>query len=424
MIVWQRSNVKGTYMTNVWIFNHYAVPPKYYPLARDTNFARHLIERGYKVTIFAASTVHNSNINLSDDSTPYRVLSDNGINYVLIKCPNYSGNGLSRIINVLAFINALPKVCSQLPRPDIIIASSITPLTCKVGISIAKKYHCPCIAQITDLWPEALIPMIPGGKSNPIIHVIRNMEKRIYIEADAIIFSMEGGYDYITDQHWENMIPRSKVYYINNGIELVDFNENKMKYIVEDKDLDDNSTFKVVYAGSIRKFNDIGMILDTAKFIKNRKIKIYIWGDGDERENLEKRVKDENIGNVYFKGHVDKKYIPSIVSRADLNIINVQVNNVLKYGVSPNKLFDYFAAGKPILCNFHTKFNPTIQYQAGFESSHQSPKETATIIEDIYSLPREEYNQLCDNAKRAAEHFDFNSLTNQLIGIIENCLFK
>ena len=57
---------------NIWLINHYAVPPKYYPLARPTNFAKHLMRMGHQVTIFAASTLHNSDLNLIRDHKPYR----------------------------------------------------------------------------------------------------------------------------------------------------------------------------------------------------------------------------------------------------------------------------------------------------------------------------------------------------------------
>ena len=54
----------------IWLINHYAVPPQYYPLARQNYFAKYLMQAGHEVTIFAASTVHNSELNLIEDDTP------------------------------------------------------------------------------------------------------------------------------------------------------------------------------------------------------------------------------------------------------------------------------------------------------------------------------------------------------------------
>ena len=63
----------------IWIIDHYSVPVKYYPLARNTNFAKNLMKMGHEVTIFAASTVHNSTINLIEDNSEYKEIVDDGV---------------------------------------------------------------------------------------------------------------------------------------------------------------------------------------------------------------------------------------------------------------------------------------------------------------------------------------------------------
>ena len=53
---------------NIWFFNHYAVPTSLYPLARPYHFANHLQQKGHKVTIFAASSVHPDHRWQTDES--------------------------------------------------------------------------------------------------------------------------------------------------------------------------------------------------------------------------------------------------------------------------------------------------------------------------------------------------------------------
>lgn len=57
---------------NIWLFNHYAVPPSLYPLARPYHFAKFLQKKGHKVTIFAASSVHLSDENLITDGSAWK----------------------------------------------------------------------------------------------------------------------------------------------------------------------------------------------------------------------------------------------------------------------------------------------------------------------------------------------------------------
>ena len=402
----------------IWLINHYAVPPQYYPLARQNYFAKNLMRLGHEVTIFAASTVHNSDLNLIEDDTPYREDVVDGVHYVLIRCKSYHGNGVSRILNMLEFARKLPGVCNKYPRPDAIVATSMPSMSCAAGIKLARKYGCRGIAEIADLWPESIIAFGIAGPHNPAVLYLRRLEKWIYTKSDAVVFTMEGAYDYIKEQHWESAVPRSKVHYINNGVDLELFDYNREHFKAEDKDLEDPETFKVVYTGSIRRVNGLGLLLDTAKEVKNPRVRFLIWGDGDERAALEQRVRDEYIDNVIFKGRVEKKFVPSIVSRADVNIAHCISTPVDRYGISFNKMFEYFAAGKIVLSDFPTEYNPALQCHAGITVEEASAPNIAEAIEHLAALPEEERRRFEENSRAAAHKYDFKNLTNELLKLI------
>ncbi|MBP3494406.1 MAG: glycosyltransferase family 4 protein [Oscillospiraceae bacterium] len=403
---------------NIWLINHYAVPPMYYPLARQTIFAKHLMAMGHQVTIIAASTVHNSDMNLITDSSRWREETVDGVHYVYIKCMDYNGNGLKRIYNICEFAWKLPSVCRKLKKPDAIVATSMPPTSCAMGVRLARKYGCRGIAEIADLWPESLIVYGVAGPRHPAVIVLRWLEKWIYKKADAVVFTMEGAYDYILQQGWDKEIPRSKVRFINNGVDLEQFRYNREHFTVDDPDLNDPDTFKVVYAGSIRKANDIGMLLDVAKEVTDPKVRFLIWGAGDEVEMLRQRLVDENITNVVFKGRVEKKYIPYITGKADLNYLDPFTDAIARYGISSNKLFEYFAAGKPILMGFEGNYNPAAPYGCAVIC----PPDAASLLQglqQVLALSEQDYAQMCQGAQQAAEHYSFAHLTQMLADTIE-----
>ncbi len=407
-------------MMNIWLIDHYSVPVKYYPLARQTNFAKNLILQGHNVIIFAASTVHNSDINLIEDGKKYIEVMDGKVKYILIHCHQYSGNGIRRIANMYEFAFKLEKICSNFKKPDAIISTSMTLFACKKGLQLGKKYGCKNIAQITDLWPETIVAYQVASKWNPIVLYMRQIEKWIYKNADKIIFSMEGAFDYIQERGWEKVIPRNKVYFINNGVNLDEFNFNRDHYRIIDADLSNESLFKVIYTGSIRKVNNVNKLLDVALKIKNPNIRILIWGDGDQKEDLLKRIKNEKIENVIFKGKTDKRNIPFIVSMADLNIVHNSSSPLYRFGISFNKIFDYFAAGKPMLTDFECKYNPMVSEDAGIEVSSGDAEKIAEKIEEVARLETNKYMDYCNNAKKAAKKYDFKNLTVLLLKIIQS----
>lgn len=408
---------------NIWLINHYAVPPQYYPLARQTYFAKNLMAMGHEVTIFAASSVHNSNPskNLITDGTPWREETVDGVHYVYIKCCDYQGSGLKRVYNICEFAWKLPGVCKHFPKPDAIVATSMPPTSCAVGIHLSRKYGCKGVAEIADLWPESIVAYDIAGPKNPAVVVLRWLEKWIYKKANAVVFTMEGAYDYILEQGWENQIPREKVHYINNGVDLETFCYNREHFPVEDADLSNPELFKVVYTGSVRKVNNLGILLDAAKEVQDSRVKFLIWGDGDEKAALEQRVQEEHITNVSFKGRVEKKYVPSIVSQADLNVAHNGASPLFRFGISFNKLFDYLAAEKPVLCDFPCPYNPAVRLGAAVEVTEPDPQSIARQVEELAKLPGEAYDQLCQRASQGAREYDFKNLTNKLISVIERC---
>lgn len=404
---------------NIWIIDHYSVPIEYYPLARQRNFAKYLMRQGHTVTIFAASSVHNSSINLVDGEKTHTEVLDDNLRYVLIKCHSYKGNGCGRIYNMLEFAYKLKNVCDQYQKPDVIIATSMTQFACAQGIRMARDYGCKVIAQITDLWPETIVAWGLASRYNPIIIALRYLEKWTYRNADRIIFSMAGAYDYIREQGWEKDVPLNKVHYINNGVDLEDFNYNAENYKLQDKDLQDTNSFKVVYAGSVRKDNNLDKLLDIAKCVQNKAVKFLVFGDGDELEHLKQRVLNERIVNVVFKGRVKKRYIPYIVRCANLNYAHNNQLKIFKYGISLNKVFDYFAAGKPILSDFYAKYNPILEEDAGINVESGKSDAVAKAIEKIATMSSEDYNRYCENAKRASQKYSFQTLTERLEKIIK-----
>jgi glycosyltransferase involved in cell wall biosynthesis len=264
-----------------------------------------------------------------------------------------------------------------------------------------------------------------ASKYSPIVWMMRILEKKLYRKADAIIFTAEGGYDYILERNWGKLIPQNKVYHINNGVDLEAYQRNILDGAVEDSDLDDQERFKVVYAGSIRQANGLDELIDSAIVLQNLHKAIFlIYGDGDYKENLQKRVEENSLQNVVFKGKVDKKSIPYILSKSDLNLLNYNAAaaaaGFYRFGSSQNKLFEYFASGKPIIANFKANYDLISRYQCGISKNILDAEQYAEMIQEVVDMDLNTYYSMCENALKAAADYDFKILTDKLISIIES----
>ena len=416
---------------NIWLINHYASHMLFDKGGRHYFFAKYLDRAGYKPVVFCAN-IQNSNTMsqciATDDLWSVKEAEDIHTPFVYVKARTYKGNGKQRVLNMLDFYKNVKKAAKEYSlkygKPDIIVASSVHPLTLVAGIQLAKKFKVKCISEVRDLWPEAIVAYSSKIKRNSFLaKIMYSGEKWIYKKSAAVIFTQEGGPDYVCSHKWDvnhgGPIENKKLFHINNGVDLEAFDSNLLKFQYADEDLDNQDIYKVVYAGSIRRINNLGIILDAAKYITNPSIKFLIFGSGDELESLQKRVKEEKIDNVIFKGRVNKQFIPSIDSKADLNLVHWEMNPLLRVGESYNKAFEYFAAGKPVFYTIRPGYSLVEKYHCGRLTEGFEPQDIAEGIQSMSELSENEKEEMSINARKTAEIYDFKNLTKQLIDIIE-----
>ena len=413
----------------IWLWNHYATDMYKNKGGRHYWFAENLIKEEYDATVFCANTYHNKSEFINTGKKKYTTDILNGIPFVFVKTTTALGNGLDRVKNMGLFYWNLFSVAKAYAKengkPDVIIASSVHPLTMVAGIQIAKKMNVPCICEIRDLWPEAIFSFNKAKENSMFGKILVAGEHWIYKKADALIFTKEGDTDYIKEKKWDTVqggdINLDKAHYINNGVDVEAFNKSINEKVIEDEDIE-SGKFNVVYVGAIRPVNNVGNILDTAKLLKDDKeIQFLIYGDGNQKEMLEKRVAEEGLDNVKMKGFVNKQFIPYILSKSSLNILNyshTQYN--WARGNSSNKLFEYMASGKPIISTVKMGYSIIEKYKCGIELENSTPEELVQAISDIKNMPEHQYKLLGTNAKRGANDFDFKVLTRKLIDVIDS----
>jgi glycosyltransferase involved in cell wall biosynthesis len=401
----------------VWLVNPAAMPPKFEARIQTLKRAQYLTEAGHDVTIIGGSYLHNTKINLITDSRKFIEANYDGIKFIHIKTNNYSGNGLLRFYNLILFNFRLFFLSKNFAKPDVISHIANVPFG-NILYFVTKRFKAKNIVDVVDLWPESFVSYKLISKNNPITKFAYLAEKWLYERADEIVFSMEGGKDYIIEKGWDTAsggkIDLNKVHYINNGVDLFDFDKNKSIYKIDDLDLNNNNIFKVVYLGSIRLANNLKLLIDAAQSLKDQNnIKFLIFGNGDDRSILENYCKSNQIDNVVFKQKwVELKYVPYILSRSSLNILNYMPTSILKYGGSQSKSFQYMASGKPICSNVNMGYCPITKYNLGIAKEFTNAKEYANAILTFYNMDVNEYNKISDNARKTAENYDYKKLTS------------
>lgn len=409
----------------IWIVNEYNFPNAV--KSRQTNLCRLLNERGYDTYVISGSSMNKTNENVLSGNELYRYIETDEAKGYFIKTNNYHKN-YERVLVALQFQYRLWKLRNQLPKPDVIV-SDFAGLFGNIFLKWKKKYGTKVIYDILDLWPEGFVDMGYLNKNSLITRLLYRMEHKSYREADGIIFSFQGGRDYIIDKGWSKEVggdvDTSNIGYLNNGVDIDTVDRQKMEFVLNDPDLE-SERFKVVYLGSISAFNGLDVLVETAKVLEDRGINniiILVYGYGNQEEKLKKMVQQYGLTNIKFKGQLDKRYAMSLLSQSDLNIFTFVNTPLLKYGVSPNKLFMYFASGKPVLSMIQPNYDLVEEKRAGI-SVENNPNIVADTIVRFSRMDYDEYNTYCENARKTAIEYDYSNLVNVLIQKIEDIKYE
>lgn len=393
----------------IWFINKDAAPIDVYAShLRTVKQAQYFQEQGYDVKLICSANVHNSQVNYVKEGWFSEQLHD-GVPFVFVKSLNYGQSMLKRVLAYSLFALRIKNLQKHLGTPDIIIHNPHIPFELPIYF-YSKATEAKYILDITDLWPFQFERVGILSQNNLILKFFYKIEKALYKRVEHIVLSMEGGQQYIKDHKWDlengGPIDLKKIHYVNNGIDLNDFNSNLNKYTIEDKDLEDETIQKVIYLGSIRLANNLEQLIDTAKCLLHRKdIKFLIYGDGPDRTFLEERCIKEGITNVVFKQKwIEIRYVPYVLSKASVNVLNY-ANGFGRYGGSMNKLFMSFASGKPILCNIGMRFSPIRDNQLGIDSKFESSTEYANALLDLLNMSDEEKQKLKERSSAVAQEF-------------------
>lgn len=405
----------------LWIFNHYAEEPSTGTGLRHYHLARQLEKMGWRPIVFAASSIHQSDMNLIEGDSPYVAKEIDGITFVYIKARNYAGNGKQRILNILEYTKGCLSVAPKLPKPQAILASSVHPLAWYLGSKFSKRYSVPWVCEVRDLWPESLIEFGLISRKSVIAKAIRAYEKWAYRSCDALVFTMPGGIDYVEEQGWQKEVPESKIFWISNGIDLNRFDSEAKEHVYHDADFEEEGYFRLLYCGSIGDSDALDGYFDALKELQDRgvdNVRLFLFGDGPRRKDLEEKCQQEGIDGVFFKGRVAKKYVPSLVSRSDANLLSVQWSGLLRYGCSFNKLFDYLAAGKPIVSNVTFGRSDFEEKRCGVALASEGDS-LADLIAGLCAMPVEERDAMGARSRNLAASYDFSALAMRLNQAIE-----
>lgn len=367
---------------NLWFLNHYALPPTEPGGTRHYSHARELIRRGHQVEIIACSFHHLKREQMNDAAGKWERQILDGVPFNWIPACAYKSNSIARIANIFEFSwRAWRKNwMGCLLRPDLIVGSSPHPFAALAAERLAVRYSARFVLEVRDLWPYVLTEVGGYSRYHPFLQLVDRTMRYLYARADRIV---------MFSKHSADLMARygadpAKIVWIPNGVDL---NMNP-----EPRPAPEGDRFVVTYLGAHNQWNSLDAILDAAKILQEsaRNVLIRFVGDGASKPGLVERANAEGIRNVRFENPVPKKQVPDVLHRSNAFIINNRKDGVSKNWMSFQKIYDYLAAGRPIVFGSCTNDDPVRDAGAGISVEADNPNEIASAIQFLASRSREQ----------------------------------
>jgi glycosyltransferase involved in cell wall biosynthesis len=370
----------------IWIVNHYAGSLVHGMEYRHYYLAQHFLRMGMTPVIVCASFHH-----LVTKVPEARSAIVDGVSYVWIKTCRYEHNDFRRVVNMVEFSSRLAlKSLRQLPRPDVIIASSPHPFVAVNGRRLAHKHHAKFIFEVRDLWPLTLMELGGHSPRHPFIRAMASAERLGYERCDVTVSLLGGAKDYMV----AHGLDERKFVHIPNGIDL------QVSQTVEElpeehgrtiRRLKDDGQLLVLYGGAHGVANALGNIIEAASLLKDeRRVHFLLVGRGPEKEPLQRRAQAAGLQNVTFLSPVARSQMRALMHAADVGYVGLQKKDLFKHGVSPNKLYEYMSAGLPIVFAIDTIYDEVAEAQCGFSIPAEAPPALADVLRRIVLTPADQ----------------------------------
>lgn len=370
---------------------------------------------GFEVTAIASDSNHLANCPVFVGNSFCEELD--GISTIWLKTFKYTKAGsLLRVLNWLHFewrLFCLGK--ASLPKPDVVIVSSLSLLTVINGLILKIKFKCKLVFEVRDIWPLTITEEGGYSKWNPFVATLAVIEYLGYRYSNLIVGTMPN-----LKGHVHNLTGYGhKVICVPMGISDEMLKEGDP---VEDEYLSkylDQSFFNVVHAGTVGTTNALETLFAAAeRMLQYRQIRFVIVGDGGLKSEYERKY--AHLSNVVFAPKVAKSQVNTILKKSSLVYFSTFNSKVWDYGQSLNKVIDYMLAGRPIIASYSGFPSMINEAECGFFVPAEDPIALSCKIIEIFEMSPDQLALIGERGRPwLIENRRFKTLAEYYLACIE-----
>jgi len=383
---------------------------------RHYELARHLASLGHQVTVIASPVSYLTGKTRSGRVAWFDRQDEQGVS--IYRTYTYAAlhrSFIHRVFSFLSFMFSSFWVGLSIRHVDVVWGTSPPIFQGITAWSLARLKRVPFLFEVRDLWPAFAIQV--GILQHPLlIKASEWLERFLYRRADRLVVNSPGFIEHVRARGARD------VEVIANGADPRMFHPQ-----------DDGATFRklhglggkyvVLYAGAHGLSNDLGIVLEAAQILRQRLEVVFVFlGDGKEKSALMSRAVEMGLPNVRFIASVPKLEMAQALAAADA-CIAILKPIPLYATVYPNKVFDYMAAGRPVLLAIEGVIREVVeQAQAGIPVQPGNAPALAEAILTLADQPAVGRVMGLNGRSYVETHFDRVVLADKLARLLQELL--
>jgi len=376
---------------------------------RHHEIALHLSSRGHQVTIIASPISY-----LTGKTSSAAVPGSDSEGVRIIRPPVYEAlhrSFVHRVLNFLSFMVSSFWTGLKVKDIDLVWGTSPPIFQGLTAWGLARLKRVPFLFEVRDLWPAFAVAV--GVLNNKfLIRASEGLERFLYRSADALVVNSPGFIPHVESRSGK------RPHLVPNGADVEMFHpENTGETFRREHQLE--GKYVVLYAGAHGVSNDLDVVLDAAVLMRDLSdLAIVFIGDGKEKPNLQNRAEVLGLTNIQFIPPVPKDKMSGAIAAADACVAILKPIEMYKT-VYPNKVFDYMAAGRPVILAVDGVIREVVETaQGGIFVPPGQPQPLADAVRLFYR-DRQKGRDLGQNGRQYVEtHFDRTVLAERLLEIM------
>ena len=376
---------------------------------RHHELALFLSENGCQVTIIASPISY-----LTGGFSDTKETDGDHPGIKIIRPPVYNAlhkSFLHRVLNFISFMVSSFWVGLRVKNVDLVWGTSPPIFQGLTAWALARLKRVPFLFEVRDLWP-AFAVAVGVLRSKVLILASECLERFLYRSADCLLVNSPGFMVHVQERGARD------IRLVPNGtdVSMFDTDDNGGQFRkfqgLEEK-------FIALYAGAHGMSNDLGVVLSAADKLRDLPdLAIILLGDGKEKANLQAEAARMDLENIYFIPSIAKSEMSNALAAADICIAILKPVELYKT-VYPNKVFDYMAAGRPVVLAIDGVIREVVERaQAGTAVPPGNPQALAETIRMYYADPDLGRLQGLNGRNHVITKFNRPKLAQNLLEII------